>query len=199
MGGRLAPSDRAGQGMRLLTLPRSPPVAGTSASLAAAVDSELVSLGMKRAKEHGWQDTYVFTKAMGEMLLRREAEARGIPCCIVRPSIVESTWREPVSGWMEGIRMCDPIILVRLPGVLPTNGFESRPLMCLPRALLPPGIRQGPAGWLPWCGRRGPRRRPLRPRDKRLPGRHGPARTQRAARGAACLPRGHVVRQPAAE
>ena len=55
-----------------------------------------------RAKKHGWQDTYVFTKAMGEMVID---QMRGeIPVVIIRPSVIESTCREPFPGWMEGNR-----------------------------------------------------------------------------------------------
>ena len=51
---------------------------------------------------HGWQDTYVFTKAMGEMVIN---EMRGsIPVIVVRPSVIESTYQEPFPGWMEGNR-----------------------------------------------------------------------------------------------
>jgi len=55
-----------------------------------------------RARKYGWQDTYVFTKAMGEMLL---GSMRGdIPVVILRPSVIESTYRDPFPGWIEGIR-----------------------------------------------------------------------------------------------
>ena len=75
----------------------------------AWVGKRLSELGMERARMHGWQDTYVFTKAMGEMLAGREHD--GLPLAIVRPAIVEGAYAEPVPGWIEGIRMCDPIIL----------------------------------------------------------------------------------------
>ncbi|KAK6126837.1 hypothetical protein DH2020_039398 [Rehmannia glutinosa] len=62
-----------------------------------------------RAKKFGWQDTYVFTKAMGEMMIDN---LRGdIPIVVIRPSVIESTYKEPFPGWMEGNRMMDPIIL----------------------------------------------------------------------------------------
>lgn len=55
-----------------------------------------------RAKLHGWQDTYVFTKAMGEMVIN---SMRGeVPVVTIRPSVIESTWRDPFPGWMEGNR-----------------------------------------------------------------------------------------------
>lgn len=52
--------------------------------------------GMSRAARYGWQDTYVYTKALGEMLLGQVARDAGLPVAIVRPSIVESAWREPM-------------------------------------------------------------------------------------------------------
>lgn len=55
-----------------------------------------------RANKYGWQDTYVFTKAMGEMMIDN---LRGdMPVVVIRPSVIESTYREPFPGWMEGIR-----------------------------------------------------------------------------------------------
>ncbi|KAL6649097.1 hypothetical protein ACP70R_013321 [Stipagrostis hirtigluma subsp. patula] len=66
-------------------------------------------LGLKRAREFGWPNTYVFTKAMGEMLL---GNLRGnLPVVIVRPSIITSILKEPLPGWMEGIRTIDSVII----------------------------------------------------------------------------------------
>jgi len=45
---------------------------------------------------------YVFTKALGEMVLMQEKG--DIPLVIVRPTIVTSTYKEPIPGWVEGIR-----------------------------------------------------------------------------------------------
>ncbi|VFQ73962.1 unnamed protein product [Cuscuta campestris] len=70
---------------------------------------KMKELGLERAKKFGWQDTYVFTKAMGEMMID---DLKGdIPVVIIRPSVIESTHKEPFPGWMEGNRMMDPIIL----------------------------------------------------------------------------------------
>lgn len=60
------------------------------------------SILSRRAKLFGWQDTYVFSKAMGEMLL--DSLRGDIPVVVLRPSVVESTLAEPFPGWMEGIR-----------------------------------------------------------------------------------------------
>lgn len=55
-----------------------------------------------RASEYGWPNTYVFTKAMGEMLVGTYKENMSV--VIVRPTIVTSTYREPFPGWVEGLR-----------------------------------------------------------------------------------------------
>ncbi|KAL6838392.1 hypothetical protein ACP4OV_031798 [Aristida adscensionis] len=64
-------------------------------------------LGLKR--EFGWPNTYVFTKAMGEMLL---GHLQGnLPVVIIRPSIITSILKEPLPGWMEGIKTIDSVII----------------------------------------------------------------------------------------
>ncbi|KAI3475000.1 hypothetical protein Pfo_030312 [Paulownia fortunei] len=61
------------------------------------------------ANTFGLQDTYVFTKAVGEMMI--ESLRGDIPVVVIRPSVIESTYKDPFPGWMEGNRMMDPIIL----------------------------------------------------------------------------------------
>lgn len=62
-----------------------------------------------RARTYGWQDTYVFTKAMGEMMINK---MRGdVPVVIIRPSVIESTFKEPFPGWMEGNRFLSRVII----------------------------------------------------------------------------------------
>ncbi|CAI8592894.1 unnamed protein product [Vicia faba] len=65
-------------------------------------------LGIERASEYGWPNTYVFTKAMGEMLVETYKENMSV--VIVRPTIVTSTYREPFPGWVEGLRTIDSIV-----------------------------------------------------------------------------------------
>jgi fatty acyl-CoA reductase len=66
-------------------------------------------LGLQRARHFGWSNTYVFTKAMGEVLL---GLLRGdMPVVIMRPSIITSVRADPVPGWMQGTRTIDTIIL----------------------------------------------------------------------------------------
>ncbi|KAF2300793.1 hypothetical protein GH714_015855 [Hevea brasiliensis] len=54
-------------------------------------------MGVKRAKRYGWPNTYVFTKAMGEMLVGHLKE--NLPLVITRPSMITSTYKEPFPGW----------------------------------------------------------------------------------------------------
>ncbi|XP_023708259.1 fatty acyl-CoA reductase wat, partial [Cryptotermes secundus] len=48
-----------------------------------------------------WPNTYSFTKALAEDLIRDEA--RGLPIGILRPSIVVNTASEPVVAWMNNV------------------------------------------------------------------------------------------------
>ncbi|KNA18131.1 hypothetical protein SOVF_073590 [Spinacia oleracea] len=74
------------------------------------------NLGDQRAKFYGWPNTYVFTKAMGEMLV---GKLRGnLPVLIMRPTIVCSTFKEPFPGWVEGCRTIDSIAVMYGKGYL---------------------------------------------------------------------------------
>ncbi|XP_027343512.1 fatty acyl-CoA reductase 3-like [Abrus precatorius] len=64
-------------------------------------------LGISRAKVYGWPNTYVFTKAVGEMLV--EQLKGSLSVVIMRPTIVTSTLKEPFPGWAEGIRTIDSL------------------------------------------------------------------------------------------
>ncbi|PSS03141.1 Alcohol-forming fatty acyl-CoA reductase [Actinidia chinensis var. chinensis] len=64
-------------------------------------------LGIQRARKFGWPNTYVFTKAMAEMLVGQRKE--NVPLLIFRPTIITSTYKDPVPGWVEGIRTIDSL------------------------------------------------------------------------------------------
>ncbi|XAR54295.1 Long-chain-fatty-acyl-CoA reductase [Bertholletia excelsa] len=81
-------------------------------------------MGLERARRYRWQDTYAFTKAMGEMLMNGKRE--DIPVVIIRPSIIESSFRDPFPGWIQGNRMLDPLLLSYGKGWLP--GLVADPL-----------------------------------------------------------------------
>ncbi|KAI9195535.1 hypothetical protein LWI28_015841 [Acer negundo] len=85
-----------------------------------AVNSTMKELGLKRARLYGWPNTYVFTKAMGEMLLGSNKE--NLPLVIIRPTIISSIYKEPLPGWIEGLRTIDSIICA----------YGKGKLQCLP-------------------------------------------------------------------
>lgn len=80
-----------------------------------------------RAKAYGWQDTYVFTKAMGEMMI--DSMREDVPVVIIRPSIIESTCKEPFPGWMEGIRYLLYIQKVKLKNAFTLEIINIKPLI----------------------------------------------------------------------
>jgi len=70
---------------------------------------QLSAAGMTRARSRGWHDTYTYTKALGEMLV---AQHRGaVPTAIVRPTIIESSLRDPEPGWLENLNVGDPLFV----------------------------------------------------------------------------------------
>ncbi|KAH1090860.1 hypothetical protein J1N35_018117 [Gossypium stocksii] len=71
--------------------------------------SSMKEFGLERAKLNGWPNTYVFTKAMGEMLL---GQFKGdLPLVIIRPTMIASTYKQPFPGWIEGVRTFDSLIV----------------------------------------------------------------------------------------
>ncbi|KAL0299384.1 UNVERIFIED_CONTAM: Fatty acyl-CoA reductase 2 [Sesamum radiatum] len=74
-------------------------------------------LGLERARFYGWSDAYQLTKAMGETIIN---ECKGdTPVLIVRPAIIESSYKEPFPGWIQGYRVTDPLIISYGKGHLP--------------------------------------------------------------------------------
>jgi hypothetical protein len=88
------------------------------------LERRLTELGIAEANYHGWNDTYTFTKWMGEQLAMRAMRGRSLT--IVRPSIIESTLAEPVPGWIEGVKVADAIILAYARGK--TSFFPAKPM-----------------------------------------------------------------------
>jgi nucleoside-diphosphate-sugar epimerase len=86
-----------------------------------AIRARLVEAGMTRAKSLGWHDSYTYTKALGEMMLARH---RGdVPTTVIRPSIIESSLRNPASGWLENLNVCDPLFVEYGRGRMPDFPF----------------------------------------------------------------------------
>ncbi|TKY67085.1 Fatty acyl-CoA reductase 3 [Spatholobus suberectus] len=97
-------------------------------------------LGIGRAKLYGWPNTYVFTKAMGEMLV--EQLKGNLSVVIIRPTIVTSTFKEPFPGWAEGVRTIDSLavaygkgkltcFLGDLKAIVDAVRFCMKPFICL--------------------------------------------------------------------
>ncbi|KAH6815956.1 hypothetical protein C2S51_020776 [Perilla frutescens var. frutescens] len=92
---------------------------------------DMKRLGMERAKFYGWYNTYHLSKAMAEMVIH---ETRGdIPVLIIRPSVIESCYKQPYPGWIQGNRMFDPIIISYGKGQLPAFlGDPNTPMDIIP-------------------------------------------------------------------
>ena len=73
------------------------------------LENKLIDLGISESNRYGWNDTYTFTKWMGEQILRKELQ--GSPLTILRPAIVESALIEPSPGWIEGVKVADAILM----------------------------------------------------------------------------------------
>ncbi len=74
-----------------------------------ACRQKLIDAGMEQSRHFGWNDTYTFTKWIGEQMLVRD---RGkVQLSVFRPAIIESSYDEPAPGWIDGLRMADPIIV----------------------------------------------------------------------------------------
>ncbi|KAG2250030.1 hypothetical protein Bca52824_089658 [Brassica carinata] len=71
------------------------------------ITQTMKDMGLTRARTYGWPNTYVFTKAMGEMIVG--AKRGNLPLVLIRPSIITSTIKEPFPGWTEGIRTIDTL------------------------------------------------------------------------------------------
>ncbi len=58
-------------------------------------------IGIERARQWGWLNTYIYTKALGEKTIQRNLSPEQFS--IVRPSIIESSVQFPMAGWNEGL------------------------------------------------------------------------------------------------
>ena len=81
------------------------------------LENRLVEAGLEHARSRGWNDTYTYMKFLAEQMVM---ELRGdLPTAIVRPSIIESSFDEPVPGWLGKFRMSEPLIVGFGKGRLP--------------------------------------------------------------------------------
>jgi HAD superfamily hydrolase (TIGR01490 family) len=87
------------------------------------VREQLTERGRERARALGWSDTYGLSKAIGE---RRLTAADPRLLTIVRPAIVESALTTPYPGWMESLKVADPILLGYGAGIIPGRFAANR-------------------------------------------------------------------------
>lgn len=91
--------------------------AGAEAARESYVRDRLVEFGRTRAQSLGWTDIYTFTKALAERI-GEEWAAEGHQVSFVRPSIIESAFRRPSPGWIDGFKVADPLIMAYAKGSL---------------------------------------------------------------------------------
>ncbi|GLV38329.1 waterproof [Carabus blaptoides fortunei] len=63
-----------------------------------------------------WPNTYTFTKAMAEAMIRDQGS--NLPIAIFRPGIIVSTWKEPLKGWIDNVYGPNGICAGALMGIL---------------------------------------------------------------------------------
>ncbi|KAG6460346.1 hypothetical protein O3G_MSEX011917 [Manduca sexta] len=78
-----------------------------------------------------WPNTYTFTKAITEQLVRSMADE--IPICVIRPPIVIGTYNEPAPGWVDMSCANGPsgIIIGHGLGILRVMYTREDKLLCL--------------------------------------------------------------------
>ncbi|MBK7000595.1 MAG: SDR family oxidoreductase [Rhodoferax sp.] len=89
----------------------------------AGLSRALTDLGIREANHYGWNDTYTFTKWIGEQIACRELQGKSLT--ILRPAIIESSLCEPKPGWLEGIKVADAVIMAYARGR--TKFFPATP------------------------------------------------------------------------
>ncbi|WCJ41786.1 Fatty acyl-CoA reductase 1 [Euphorbia peplus] len=109
--------------------------------------STAYDFGLERARGFGWPNTYVFTKALGEMLLLHHKG--DLPLVIMRPTMITSTIKDPFPGWIEGVRTIDSLIVGYGKGkltcfvYLPYNKFDLIPADMVVNAIIVAMVAQG--------------------------------------------------------
>lgn len=101
------------------------------------LSTQLVALGMERARHWGWPNTYTYTKSLGEQAI---AGAPGLHWTLARPSIVESALRFPFPGWNEGFTTSAPLAFLGLKGHRSFPAAEKAILDVVPVDLVAAGL-----------------------------------------------------------
>ncbi len=99
----------------------------------------MAKAGTDRAKALGWPNTYTYSKALAEYLLRDRTD--GLKYAIFRPAIVESAFEYPFEGWNEGFNTSGPLVYLaktwfRHIPAMPGNPLDVIPVDMVCKALL---------------------------------------------------------------
>lgn len=90
---------------------------------------KLTDLGVQRARQWGWVNTYTYTKSLGEQMIAMDPDVR---YTIVRPAIVEAALDFPFSGWVEGGRTAAPLVMMAMKGLRHWPVREDAPMEVVP-------------------------------------------------------------------
>lgn len=71
-----------------------------------------------------WPNTYTYTKALAEDIVRRNSE--GIPVGVFRPAIVTSSAKEPLVGWIDNLYGPTGVVAGAGTGVLRTMHCDKK-------------------------------------------------------------------------
>ncbi|XP_068622035.1 fatty acyl-CoA reductase wat-like isoform X2 [Battus philenor] len=74
---------------------------------------------------NGWPNTYTYTKAVAEEVVR--SLGNDLPICVVRPGIVIATYMEPIAGWIDESNVYGPT------GLLLGSGLGLVKVLCANR------------------------------------------------------------------
>ncbi|RZF48915.1 hypothetical protein LSTR_LSTR003295 [Laodelphax striatellus] len=94
-----------------------------------------------------WPNTYTFTKALGEQVVK--SEGAGLPISIFRPSVVISSYKEPVRGWIDNVYGPTGLLVGAGTGVLhtylgdPTHITDMVPVDLATNALIASAYKTG--------------------------------------------------------
>jgi long-chain acyl-CoA synthetase len=101
------------------------------------LSQKLSDLGVQRALQWGWTNTYTYTKSLGEQLLAAEDD---LEFAILRPAIVEAALAFPFPGWVEGGRTAAPLVMMAMSGLRHWTVREDAPMEVVPVDLVASSI-----------------------------------------------------------
>ncbi|XP_050298925.1 fatty acyl-CoA reductase wat-like [Anthonomus grandis grandis] len=78
--------------------------------------SKETAIEVKEKMMGEWPNTYTYTKSLAEMLVEKEKD--NIPIGIFRPSIITSSYKEPIPAWIDNVYAINGISLGLLTGFL---------------------------------------------------------------------------------